>query len=351
VQKSPAFGNLQNVTSNNMSDIIIPNDTTKIVLGHPLSGALYAYFDKELNEGRHIESSKTHSYYKTLYGKHFETYIDIALTLSLIYDTVILPAADNSFPDFEKYESNGEYYNPEFGLYFTWRDEANYRHIVNDKIQRAIADKEVSALLWNIPKHVHEQIISEVYFELSMANKFNATLFTLGRRQALAKRIAEIENEKTPDLSETSKIKVVSSYLDITGLLFQPMDIQSFYYLKTEKDLREYSTSFLKVVEDFAPENPTDIKRELLLLIKEAISKDKLHSKISGVFEGSSTIMNYVGLIPVAGTVAGLVGIGTDWAARGVDKLNERHKWYELASQIEKIKSMERINAALKDIK
>jgi hypothetical protein len=334
-----------------MTDNIIPNDKTKIVLGHPLSGALYAYFDKELNDGRNIEISKAHSYYKTLYGKYFETYIDIALTLSLIYDTVILPAADNSFPDYFKYLRNGEYYNPEFGLYFTWSDDANYRHIVDDKIKGAIADKEVSALLWNIPKHVHEQIIGEVYFELSMANKFNATLFTLGRRQALAKRIAEIENEKTPDLSQTSRIKVVSNYLEITGLLFQPMEIQSFYYLKTEKDLREYSTSFLNVVENFTPENQTNIKRELLLLIKEAISKDKLHSKISGVFEGSSTLMDYVGIIPYAGTVAGLVGIGTDWAARGVDKLNKKHKWYELAPQIEKMKSKQRINAALKDIK
>jgi len=334
-----------------MSDISIPNDLTKIVLGHPLSGALYAYFDKELNEGRHIESSKTQSYYKTLYGKHFETYIDIALTLSLIYDTVILPAADNAFPDYEKYESNGEYYNPEFGLYFTWRDEANYRYTINEKIQRAIADLEVSALLWNIPKHVHEQIIGEVFFELSMANKFDATLYTLGRRQAIAKRIAQIENDKSTEFSEISKIKVVSSYLEITGLLFQPMDIQSFYYLKTEKDLREYSNSFLKVMEDFLADNPSEVKRELLLLIKEAISKDKLNSKISGVFEGSLTIMNYVGLIPVAGTIAGLVGIGSDLASRGVEKLNKKHKWYEFASQIEKMKSLERINAALKDIK
>ena len=31
-----------------------------------------------------------HSYYKTLYGKHFNYYVDISLTLSLIYDTVIL---------------------------------------------------------------------------------------------------------------------------------------------------------------------------------------------------------------------------------------------------------------------
>ncbi len=330
---------------------MIPNDSKKIVLGHPLSGALYAYFDKELNEGHHVESSKYHSYYKTLYGKHFESFIDIALSLSLIYDTIILPAADNPVPDYSKYQTNGEYYNPEFGLYFTWLDEANYSHIVTDKVRHLLADKEISSMLWKIPKHVHEQIIREVLFELSMAKRFNATLFTLGKRQALAKRISQIENSEEPKLSEKNKIRVISSYLDITGLLFQPMDIQSFYYLKTENDLREYSKSFLNVIENYSPENPSDIKRDLLLLIKEAISKDNLNSKISGVFEGSSTLMNYIGLIPVAGTVAGLVGIGTDLAARGVDKFNEKNKWYEFASQIEKFKSLEKINKALKDIK
>ena len=334
-----------------MTDIIIPDTNTKIVLGHPFSGALYAYFDKELNEGRFIESSRYHGYYRTLYGKHFDAYIEIALTLSLIYDTVIVPAADTTFPDYEKYQSNGEYYNPEFGLYFTWRDEANQRHIISEKIERAIADKGVSALLWNIPKPVHEQIIAEVYFELSMANKFNATLFTIGKRQALAKRIAEIENEATPELSQKNKIKVISSYLDITGLLFQPMNIESFYYLKTEKELRGYSTSFLNIMEDFTSRNPVKVKEDLLLLIKEAMSSDKLNSKISGVFEGSSAIMNYVGLIPIAGTVAGMVGIGTDLLARGVNKLNEKHKWFELASQIERIKSKAKIHSLLKDIK
>ncbi len=330
----------------------IPNDSNKIVLGDPLSGALLAYFDKELNDGKHIEKSKTLIYYKTIYGNHFETYIDVSLTLLLIYDIVILAPVENSFPDRIKHEYNGEYYNSELGICIPRILYSNSDLLQSvKKIKRALSDKEVLALLWNLPKQAHYQIISQVILELTMAKNYNAPLFTLGKRQALAKRIAEIEYERTPELSQTNRINVISSYLDITGLLFKPMDLQSFYYLKTEKDLREYSTSFLKVVEDFKPENPKDIKRELLLLIKEAISKDKLHSKISGVFEGSSTIMNYVGLIPVAGTVAGLVGIGTDWAARGVDKLNEKHKWYELASQIEKIKSMDRINAALKNIK
>lgn len=329
---------------------LIPKNTKKIVLGHPLSGALYAYFDKELNQGRHIEASKYHAYYKTLYGKHFESFIEIALALSLIYETVILPAADNPVPGYNKYETNGEYYNPEFGLYFTWRDEANYRHVIDEKINQAIADKEIGAMLWSIPKHVHQQIVGEVYFELSMANKFDATLFTLGRRQAIARRIPQIENEKEPKLSKVTPIKTVSSYLDITGLLFQPLDVQSFYYLKTERDLREYSTSFLRIIEEFSPDNSRDIKRELLLLIKDAIDRDKLNSKISGIFEGGSTLMDYVGLIPVAGTVAGIASIGTDWAAKGINKLNQKNKWYEFAGQIVKTKSMSKINSALKDI-
>jgi hypothetical protein len=333
-----------------MSDTIIPTDTTKIVLGHPFSGALYAYFDKELNKGKNIERSNHHDYYKTLYGENFETFIDVALTLSLIYDTIILAASDSDVPDYDKYQINGEYYNPEFGLYFTWRDEANYVHIITEKIKIALADKEISLLLSNTPTQIQEQIIANAYFELSMANKFNATLFTCGIRQAIAARLAHIEYNEGLKLSETNQLSVVSSYLDITGLVFKPLDIQSFCYLKAEKDLKDYSNSFLKVVENFSTDSPTGIKEELLLLIKESISKDRLNSKISGIFKGGSTLMDYVGLFPVVGTAAGVVGIGSDWAARGVDRLNKKHKWYEFAPQIERIKSMGRIQALLKDL-
>jgi hypothetical protein len=330
-----------------MSELISSN-STKIVLGHPLSGALYAYFDKELNGGHHIEASKHHRYYKTLYGKHYETYIDIALTLCLIYENVILIAADNPVPDYNKYETDGEYYNPDFGLYFTWRDEANF--IIEDEVQHALEDKEIQSLLWNIPKLVHGQIIKEVYFELSMASKFDAALFTLGKRQALAKRIVQIDEKENPEFHPLHEIKLVSSYLDITGLLFQPLEIQAFYYLKTEKDLRDYSNAFLKVLESFSPDNPKEIKRELLLLIREAISKDKLNSRAAGIFEVGSNLMNYIGLIPIVGTAAGLVGIGADWTSKGLDKLSDKHKWYELAPQIQKTKSMHKIQTALANL-
>src|SRR6185369_8382777 len=97
------------------------------------------------------------------------------------------------------------------------------------------------------------------FYEIETANEFDATLFTLGKRQLIAKRIVEIAYKPNPEFSDP-KIKIVSSYMDITGLLFQPMEIQSFYYLKNEKDLKEYATSFLKVLESFSPENPKDIK-------------------------------------------------------------------------------------------
>lgn len=323
--------------------------SSKIVLGHPLSGAIYAYFDKELNEGYSTKSAN--SYYKTLYGKHFESYIDIALTLALIYDNVILSAADNAIPDSQKYQSGGEYYNPDFGLYLAWGSEVIHYDFLEEKIKNILQDSQIKNLLNGIPIPAHWQIIREVYLDLEMANKFNAPLFTLGRRQALAQRVSEIEQFGETEMSGKTQIKIISNYLDITGLLFQPVDIQSFYYLKSEKDLRDYSKSFLDLINNYQHDESIDLRKQLLLAIKEAMSKDSLNSKTSGIFNVSSTVMNYVGLIPVAGTVAGLVGIGAELAATGLDKVNEKNKWYEFASQIEKTKSMERIHSALKDIK
>lgn len=324
-------------------------DSSKIVLGHPLSGAIYAYFDKELNEGNAIKSKN--SYYKTLYGKHFESYIDIALTLALIYDNVILSAADNIVPDSQKYQSDGEYYNTDFGLYLAWGNEVIHYDFLTEKVREILEDLQIKNLLNGIPVVAHWQIIREIYLDLEMANKFNAPLFTLGRRQALAQRIIEIERFGETEMSGTKQTRIISNYLDITGLLFQPVDIKSFYYLKSEKDLRDYSKSFLNLINNYQYDNSIDLRNQLLLAIKEAISKDSLNSKTSGVFNVSSTVMNYISLVPLAGTAAGLIGIGAELAATGIDRLNEKNKWYEFASQIEKTKSMEKIHNALKDIK
>ncbi|MBP0904833.1 hypothetical protein ACFSKN_13265 [Mariniflexile gromovii] len=322
-------------------------NSRKIVLGHPFSGALYAYFDKELNNGNYLEASKYHGYYKTLYRKQYESFIEISIAFSLLFDDIIIPAADNPVPDYQKYQTNGDYYNPDFGLFFTWRDDANYAHIVSEKIDFALNDLIIKQKLMKIPKPAHNQILHEVYYEISMAKRFDCPILTSGLRQELAKRISILESDNNPEFADLKKVTFVDYYLDITGLLFQPMNIDSFCYLKSENDLRKYADGFVNILETFEMKDNNSVKIELLKLIQEAINKDKLNSKISGAFSTSSSVLSYAGLIPVVGTVAGISSIVSDITSKGIDKLNVKNRWFELSSQIERIKSREKLKKAL----
>lgn len=332
-------------------DIKSSFSSSKIVLGHPISGALYAYFDKILNDSNHIKSTEWHSYYKTLYGKHFDYYMDIALTLSLMYETVIMSEADNAIPDRLKYSSDNEYYNPDFGLYLCSASEIIHYDFLEEKINTILEDTTIKSLLSSIPKHAHSLIIRQVYLDLELANKFNAQLFTFGIRQSLAHRVSEIEKFQNTDFSENHTVKVVSNYLEVTSLLFQPVDIDTFYYLKADKDLKKYASSFQNQLNHFEISD-LDIKTQLIENMMEAIDNDKLNSKISGMFRGASNVLNYVGLVPQTGLVAGVSGIGASLASAGIDAFNTKNnKWYEFAPQIQKTLGLKRINDQLNQLK
>jgi hypothetical protein len=86
---------------------------SKIVLSHPFSGSLYAFFTEQMagSDFLHLD----HPYYKTLYGKSFREVRDITLTLTTIYPKIILIPADNHLPDTFIHGSD-EDYDPDLGI-------------------------------------------------------------------------------------------------------------------------------------------------------------------------------------------------------------------------------------------
>ena len=72
----------------------------KAILAPPYSGTLYAYFDDCMSiHSRGHREAMGHPYYKNLYRMYTEHTKDIALTLSVLYDQVIIPPADAAQPD------------------------------------------------------------------------------------------------------------------------------------------------------------------------------------------------------------------------------------------------------------
>ena len=91
---------------------------TKILLSHPFSGAMYAFFESYI-QGRDVTDVK-HPYYKVLYGKKHVYYRDIAMTLSLMFDRVYLSPADATLPDKESHSEDGSYFHKDTGIGTDW---------------------------------------------------------------------------------------------------------------------------------------------------------------------------------------------------------------------------------------
>ncbi len=131
-------------------------------------------------------------------------------------------------------------------------------------------------------------------------------------RRLLIQRLLQLDViEGKVQLVDASSIRAVEEYVDISGLILNPRDLDALYTLKTCRDLRTYAKGFVEVVHGFR--NEPDARRKLLELMREAIAKSEVAANAKGIFNSSSTVLSFLGLVPIVGTAAGVVGIGTDW--------------------------------------
>ncbi len=91
---------------------MIPN---AVILSYPYSGALYAFLSDQL--GAHHTASGS-SYYKTLFGKNYKGFTDLALTLSVLYEQLVMPAVDIPLPEHDKWRTDDGYFNKDLGIMY-----------------------------------------------------------------------------------------------------------------------------------------------------------------------------------------------------------------------------------------
>lgn len=321
---------------------------TKVVLGYPFSGSIYAFFDKTLNEGKHIKASDYHSYYRTLFGNKHQEFLDLALTLSLLYEDIIIVPADNPAPDYRNYETNGEYYHPDLGIYFNWLEYNQLRSEINEKIKEDINDPILSKVLEKVPIISRLHILFNTRFELYLGHKYNCPILSLGGGHRIIKRLIKIDNLKNNVLShQTEKMYFIQEYIKMSGLLFNPDNLDDYHQLKTSKDIRKYANSFLHIVSEFNGD-ANSINEQLQKLIKESRDFSIIQSKASGFFNITSAILSILGLNPINGLYFSLGALGSTAGSLYLDKKSKENKWYEFASQINRVRDLNRLNVSSK---
>lgn len=107
----------------------------KIILAPPYSGTLYAYFNDCMSPYHHHTEMMGHPYYNKLFSVYTEQSKDIALTLSILYDEIIVPPADACFP------KDG------LGFSISWDKFLLYKQDRAESIKQYCNDSKLSLLL------------------------------------------------------------------------------------------------------------------------------------------------------------------------------------------------------------
>jgi hypothetical protein len=220
---------------------------SEVILGHPYSGALYGYFADHL-QGEYSHTQSSSGYYRTLYGRNYEAYAELALNFLLLYRRVWLALADNPLPK-TPLRSSSEI--PELGLhigdYDYTRGGVSYsEHQAN--LSQLAADPKIGELLGRIlkiPRHAWELIIETAVYEASMSAHKRVPLLCSRGRRVLIRRLVEIEKPSLhPLMPELHHVKFIESYRQLTALALRVKNLDDLVAIKLDPSKTPQYPSF-----------------------------------------------------------------------------------------------------------
>jgi hypothetical protein len=304
------------------------------ILSYPFSGALYAFLCA--SQGANYLTNAQSPYYRTLFGKGYQRMADIAITLSILYDRIVMPRVDIPLPDYETHEVGGIYHHEDLGITCynmrATKDFPDYAETSQIAI-RDLEDSVVQKALIKIPPHAKVQILREAHEEIRIALMTQRRVICSTRRRRLILRLLELDYSNASLLvGGEAATRAIQIYRGITGLTFSPNSLDDYHYIKADEGVRSYSRQFTSILHSFNEEaSPRD---QLLTAMRTAMNTATCAKKASGIFSCSSSALGVAGLIPVVGSITGAMGIGTDALTRGADLIAYKNEWYQLAARV-----------------
>ncbi|RFB44453.1 hypothetical protein [Bacillus sp. dmp10] len=320
---------------------------SKIILGYPFSGSLYAFFQNTLEPGRPAERMFSNSYYRTLFGDNYKQVTDLTLTFTTLFDKIIISPADARIPDYEKYYNNGFYENPELGVVSSWNDFLRVREELNETIEKDLEDTIIAQILKNVPDWAKSHILLDIRYNMYLSSIHTCPIICSSGHQTIINRLTDMDRHQNQNNEALQKgsIEMVKHYLDLTGMIFNPVSLEELYYIKNDREFRDYSKSFIEIMNNFHDkENP---REELLLLINESMNKEQLAKKTSGIFNVASVLLSIGGFIPIIGPWLSGTALASTGASAGLSRYAKKQNWYEIGSHVQKITSKRQIQETI----
>lgn len=320
------------------------------VLGHPYSGALYGYFSDQIGgEWSHTRRADSHSYYRTLYGKNYEAYVELALTFLLLYDRVWLTPADNHMPR-SKIEPDSRSFIPELGLHADWEDFRPYSNFERQRYaDRYLKDKPLQQMMKStlrLPQHCWSMVVESAVYEAGLSARKRCPLLCSPGRRALISRLIEIDRPALhPIMPALHEVQFIGSYRSLTGMALYPKSLDELMDAKPDPVVRTYGARFLEIaLSESDSSNPISEKR-VAELIREAVETERIGKLFAGALKWVGSFFRLIHL-PV-----GAVGAGAGSFA--ANYISNQAGWYEFSGSIDraigKAQLLQRVDSAIGD--
>lgn len=297
----------------------------RVILAPPYSGTLYAYFHDCRSEGKTNHTKfMEHPYYNNLYGMYTEQSKVIALTLSILYDEIVIPPADAYCP------------HDELGFRISWDEFTSFYEKKKYEIQSYNEDPELSILLKGNKDYENIQLLRELCYCIDFSIKYNCPIFCGKGTKKIIDRISTIEYNRISK-DELNKISFIKNYINTFTFNFDVPDLDVFEKIKFDSNIREYSKKFIEILDKKANKNVTETEFNKLLL--DSINTDSICKKSKGIFKFFADAFGVGGLHPEYGTPTSIAS----YASSGIGKIISKSApdWYELAPNIEHILTIE----------
>jgi hypothetical protein len=305
--------------------------TSRIVLGHPYSGALYAYFSDQIGgEGSHTRVADSHPYYKTLYESVSEPTVNLSLNFLMLYDEVWIAPADNHWPRSRKDPADLSW-NWELGLHaggesldgVDWAEQQRY-------IEGLLADRRIQAVLGQdlqLRPDSWRQVMQDALHDSSLSARTRAPILCSPGRRKLISTLVEVEQPSLhPVHLLDSKVRFVEQYQTRTGLSLAPRNLDALMEAKPDAGVRRYGAAFLAAVDGGLHQTAAS-KKEFAKAALEAIDTERVARHWAGSLNWIGRLFKLVHQPVLAGGAAGL----SYFAGRSAEAAG----WYEFAGKVD----------------
>jgi hypothetical protein len=165
----------------------------KVILSHPFSGAIYWWFANQISGGYdHASKRPGHPYYRTLYG-NVDKHLDIALACAVVFDDIILPAADavlraGNLPP----EDQTKF--PELNMSTSeWALIRHAQEAVDPISDDLLTDPVISSVLRRVPADMRSMALRYAAADILMTSEYSVPIICASGRRKIVRRLIELD--------------------------------------------------------------------------------------------------------------------------------------------------------------